>query len=177
MQPPTIPADLRLRTHLLVWGARVLVIGAGGLLALLAYLNTLAALYPAAPELAAARFHRLTLLVAGVLVVLTSGVAGLCSFLAMRILHTGHYPPPGMHVIRETPLRTGRPARRVAFLLWALAVVVFLCGMGLSSLSNKLLNGRTREHWKPEQRNEKECSTTLLTDHLVWRSGGRHNCQ
>jgi hypothetical protein len=132
MQPPTIPADLRLRTHLLVWGARVLVIGAGGLLALLAYLNTLAALYPAAPELAAARFHRLTLLVAGVLVVLTSGVAGLCSFLAMRILHTGHYPPPGMHVIRETPLRTGRPARRVAFLLWALAVVVFLCGMGLS---------------------------------------------
>ena len=80
MQPPTIPADLRLRTHLLVWGARVLVIGAGGLLALLAYLNTLAALYPAAPELAAARFHRLTLLVAGVLVVLTSGVAGLCSY-------------------------------------------------------------------------------------------------
>ncbi len=96
MQPPTIPADPRLHTRLIVWGTCTLVIGAVCLLALKAYLNDLAALSPVAPQLAAEKFHHLALLVAAGLLVLTAGVAGLCSYLALRILRTGQYPPPGM---------------------------------------------------------------------------------
>jgi hypothetical protein len=132
MRPPTIPADPRLRTRLIVWGTCTLVIGAVGLLALKAYLNDLAALSPGAPQLAAEKFHHLALLVVAALLVLTAGGAGLCSYLALRILRTRQYPPPGMPVWWETPLRTGRRACGIAFSLWAVAVLVLLCRMGLS---------------------------------------------
>jgi hypothetical protein len=120
MQPPTILADSRLRTHLVGWGACTLVLGTSCLWTLSTYLDHLQTLSIAAPELAAEKFRHLALWIAAGLFLLTGGVAGLGSTIAIRILRAGQYPPPGLHVVRDTPLRTGRQARRVAFLLWTL---------------------------------------------------------
>lgn len=132
MPPPLISADPQLRARLLVWGTCVVGMGIGCLFFLKGRLDRLAALSTAAPELAAEQFQRLAVRVAALLLVLTGAVGSLGSYLALRILRTGQYPPPGLRVVRDTPLRTGRPARRVALLLGTLAALVFLGGLGLS---------------------------------------------
>ena len=79
MPPPIIPTDPHLRTRLLVWGVGVFVMGASGLLFLNGYLDYLRALATAAPELAAEHFHRLAVLVAAVVLLLTGAVTALGS--------------------------------------------------------------------------------------------------
>ena len=48
--------------------------------------------------------------------------------LARRTARSGRFPPPGMKVIRDTPLRTGAKARAMARSAFASAVVLILAG-------------------------------------------------
>src|SRR5262249_17697172 len=65
---------------------------------------------------------------------LTGLLAGIVSYLAVRVLKTGQYPPPGMRVMQDTKLRTGKEARGTAILALTLAALVLLGGMGLSGM-------------------------------------------
>jgi hypothetical protein len=70
------------------------------------------------------------------------GLAGYCWHLGQRILRAAQYPPPGLRVVRDTPIVTGDAARRrgrlvqwfaavlgmaallLAFFLWRLAYIL-----------------------------------------------------
>jgi hypothetical protein len=45
---------------------------------------------------------------------------------AIRVLKTERYPPPGMKVIRDTRLCTGRKARITAYVLMVNSVILIL---------------------------------------------------
>src|SRR5439155_3556364 len=50
-----------------------------------------------------------------------------------KVLRSGQFPPPGMRVILDTRLRTGRAARLVALVGITLAVAVVVAGLWLST--------------------------------------------
>jgi hypothetical protein len=72
-----------------------------------------------------------------VMVTLASGIPLL--LLARQILTTDHFPPPGRRVIRDTPLRSGRPARRIAWLAIVAALSLWVCAGALSLLALRIL--------------------------------------
>lgn len=64
-----------------------------------------------------------------VAVLCSSGaVAGILTYLAVRVYRTGQYPPPGIRVLWDTPLRTGRAATVAATLILILAVAAIVYG-------------------------------------------------
>lgn len=61
-----------------------------------------------------------------------AGLVGLGAWLwrlGRRINRTGRYPPPGMRVLRDTRLRTGREARNLASLAEFLAFLAAVAGV------------------------------------------------
>lgn len=64
-----------------------------------------------------------------VLVLCSSTVAaGLLGHLALRIWRAGQWPPPGLRVMWETPIRTGYQATLVAVCCLLLALIVLAYG-------------------------------------------------
>ena len=135
MSETIIPVNSRLRKQALFWGIIVAVVGAGGLLALVVHLEDLTASPQLVPQPAYLRF----LAEAGIMVPAFS-LAGLLSYLARKISRSGQYPPPGMQVLRDTPIRTGRAARTAARICLLSAVVVVLCGIGMGLIMQWLLS-------------------------------------
>lgn len=67
-------------------------------------------------------------------IVMALPLAGLSIYLllfANRIARAERFPPPGVAVTRDTPVIEGAAARRRAWLLRILAMVIFLCGYTL----------------------------------------------
>jgi len=144
MSETIIPVNSRLRRQALLWGIIVAVVGAGGLLALVVYLEDLTASPQLVPQPAYLRF----LAEAGIMVPAFS-LAGLLSYLALKISRSGQYPPPGMQVLRDTQIRTGRAARNAARICLLSAVVVVLCGIGMGLIMNWLLSEPDRPSARP----------------------------
>jgi hypothetical protein len=50
--------------------------------------------------------------------------------IALRSLKAGHYPPPGMKVIKDTRIKTGRPAKIMAgLLIFNSGAIILLIGL------------------------------------------------
>ncbi len=57
------------------------------------------------------------------------GVAGILTYLVVRVYRTGQYPPPGIRVLWDTPLRTGREAMIATAFILLLAVAAIASGV------------------------------------------------
>ena len=79
-----------------------------------AYLDALVILKKTDPHGVAQHVSRLLLLLAACTALLTVSLAGVLSYMALQVLSSGQYPPPGMRVIRDTQLRTGSRATALA---------------------------------------------------------------
>jgi hypothetical protein len=58
--------------------------------------------------------------------------------LAVKVLRSGRYPPPGWKVIQDTRVRTGRDARRIALGTMAAAVILAAVGVGCAWYLHRL---------------------------------------
>jgi len=164
MYETVIPADTRLRTQVIVWGTCTLVLGLACILYLNTYLDALTALHTAAPQLAAEQIQRLFFLLAIGIALLTGLLAGIVSYLAVRVLKAGQYPPPGMRVIRDTKLKTGREAKFTAIIAMTLTALALLCGIGLSGMLLWASHDLGREYRSPRLE-----AAVPSTDRLVSR--------
>jgi hypothetical protein len=61
------------------------------------------------------------------------------AWLARQVLLAGQFPPPGRRVIRDTRLRRGRAARRIAWLAMGAAGVMWAVSVALPLLLWRLL--------------------------------------
>jgi len=126
--PEIIPADPKARRVALALVLAGLVAGGTAVLWLNRYQDDLLRLARKDRPVAVAKALRLANAVA------LAGGAGLVAagvwfaVLGRRICSAGRFPPPGMRVVRDTPVRTGAAARRLAALATAAAVLLILCG-------------------------------------------------
>ncbi len=127
-----IPADTHARRRVVLVALLALVVG-GLLLALV--MSQIRSGLQAADSGNAKASGRVFGLLTGIAVVGTLafvGVGGWLWWLARRIRRTDQYPPPGMKVLRATPLVTGPLAWTVATKLKIAAVLSILVGGGLT---------------------------------------------
>ena len=121
-------ADARLRKVAILVILLTLVVGAGAILALPHWFETLR-LRPA-PRARQSLAAALVWSTAGISVMLLA-VAAYAWRLGARARDASRFPPPGMRVIRDTVVLHGPAAGRRAKLLQALAIALGVCGVGL----------------------------------------------
>ena len=128
MNNEIVPADKKLRAR------TVLVAVLLGLLALVAlwvFRGTLTELDELADRDLDAVVAKMTRVAAVVSLVGGLGLVGLggwCWWLGHRIYRSGRFPPPGMKVMTDTPIRTGAKARAMANGLMVVATVSVVSG-------------------------------------------------
>jgi heme/copper-type cytochrome/quinol oxidase subunit 3 len=126
MPEELIRADNSLRKKTIV----LLVIFVLGLMLLSPYLNNrLAAWRQAAadnPETALARYSALFQWLLGITALLVSAASLYLMVVAVRVLKTEQYPPPGLKVLRDTRLQTGRRARITAYVLLVNSIILIV---------------------------------------------------
>ena len=131
-QPEIIPADTRLRARAIVLAVALTVVGIIAMVLLKVQLRGIEELaeddLPAAFEKAL----RLTTAIAWIAGLSFVGMGLWLWRLGRRINRADRFPPPGAKVIKDTPVRTGPAARRVADLAQLAAfscIVVGTVGM------------------------------------------------
>lgn len=126
MPEELIRADNSLRKKTIV----LLVIFVLGMMLLSPYLNNrLAAWRQAAadnPETALARHSSLFQWLLGITALLVSAGSLYLMVVALRVLKTEQYPPPGLKVIRDTRLQTGRRAKITAYVLLVNSLILIV---------------------------------------------------
>ena len=134
-----VRADERTRRIALAVLIGSTALGAAAILALRSYFAGLEALAETDPDLAIAKGSALlagTSIAMGVSLVAFGGYLFL---LSRRIAASGRFPPPGMRVIRDTAVSTGREARRRATATLVMAVVLLAGGVLLPVATFRLL--------------------------------------
>jgi hypothetical protein len=127
-----IPADrgLRKKTIILILGIVLAAMIAGPYLT--SYLADLRLEGEARPELAYPKMITLFIWFLGSAVLLTTLTGVYLLVIAFRALKAGRYPPPGMKVIKDTRIKTGRQAKTMAYLLiFNSAAIILLIGLVL----------------------------------------------
>lgn len=124
----TVPADPRLRRLAVVLAIVLGMAGVAGMLALRAAMGPLDKLGPDDLPAAVARLLRVVAVVAWAGGLGFVGCAWWLFRLARRINRSGRYPPPGMKVVRDTRVRTGRAARTTANAALLFAVLAAAAG-------------------------------------------------
>ena len=121
-----IPADkgLRKRTIILVIGIVLVAMVVGPYVN--SYLADLRQEGEARPELAYPKMITLMKWVLGSAALLITLTGVYLLVIALRALKAGRYPPPGMKVIKDTRVKTGRQAKIMAYLLIFNSVAITL---------------------------------------------------
>ena len=121
-----IPADkgLRKRTIILVIGIVLAAMILGPYLN--GYLADLRQEGVERPELAYSKMIALTKWILGSAALLITLTGVYLLVIAFRALKAGRYPPPGMKVIKDTRVKTGRQAKIMAYLLIFNSVAITL---------------------------------------------------
>lgn len=126
MPEELIRADSRLRKKTIV----LLVIFVLGLMLLSPYLNNRLAAWRQAvaenPETALARYSSLFQWLLGITALLVAAASLYLMVVALRVLKTDQYPPPGLKVIRDTRLQTGRRAKVTAYVLLVNSLILIV---------------------------------------------------
>ena len=141
MTSTIVPADKGLRRRLLVALAIVSVLAGVGLAYIIDSVHAVARLAEADPAAAWRTLRRLSWWL-GIALAASGGLfLAYLTVLAARIIRSDRFPPSGMRVVRDTRLRTGRPARWIAALLMLLGVVVMVCAIAAQRILQNLMMG------------------------------------
>src|SRR5262245_37017787 len=144
-----LPVNPRLRKQALLWGVLVAVVGASGILALGIYLESLTTSPQVAVQPGAGHTPFILFVAEVVIMIPVLSLAGMLSYLALRVWRSGEYPPPGMEALRDTKIRTGTAAQGVATVCLLLAVLVLLCGVGMGLIVRWILSEPARPASRP----------------------------
>ncbi len=144
-----VPVNPRLRKQALLWGILVAVVGAGGILTLVVYLQRLTASQQVTPQSGVEHVRYVLFLAEAGIVIPVLSLAGMLGYLAMRVFRSGQYPPPEMQVLRDTKIRTGRAAQHAAKICLLFAAVVVLCGVGMGLVMAWALSEPARQSPQP----------------------------
>ncbi len=131
MSAPILLADKNLRTKTLRWAALLAILGLTGIWSLIVYLDELTALQAVNPQPTAEKYSRLLFFFGVANMLIASGVGGTLGFIFYKALRAEQFPPPGIKLMWDTKLRTGKEARRIAIACVAIAMVLILCGISL----------------------------------------------
>jgi len=126
---PIVRADPRARRTALIAGLVMLLVCGAALWWLEGRLRAIRQMVQQNPAAAAQQMMRI---VAGVAWAAGAGLVGLGVWLwclGRRINRTGRFPPPGMRVVRDTRLRTGKQARNLASLAELFAFLAVVAGV------------------------------------------------
>jgi len=142
------PADTALRTKVLATMGVVCLLAVAGVLLLDAYFERLQILAQHDIQLAALKLRA----VAEPLVMAVGAGAVLAGLWAMvgavRILRSGRFPPPGMKVIHQTRIVTGRPATLRGVVGLVLGLTLIFLGLRLPLQASRILD--TQLNTKPQ---------------------------
>ncbi|MBI5585661.1 MAG: hypothetical protein HY892_17765 [Deltaproteobacteria bacterium] len=126
MPEEMIPADKKLRKTTII----LLIVFVLGLMLLSPFLNSRLAEWKQTaagnPETAFRQFSSLFRWLLGITALLVSAASVYLIVIALRVLKADRYPPPGLKVIRDTRLRTGRPAKITAYVLMVNSVILIV---------------------------------------------------
>jgi hypothetical protein len=138
-----IPADKNLRRRIIF----LMIFFVLGIMLLTPYLNARLAEWRQAaaadPDTALARFSPLIKWLLGLTALLVSAASTYLVVVAIRILKTDRYPPPGLKVIRDTRLQTGRRAKITAYVLMVNSVILIVLVSLIFLLFTKLAGRMT----------------------------------
>lgn len=130
MNEPVVRADPALRRRALILALVIAV--AGG-----AWVAGTASRLEADHSTEALQQWLLATIGVAVAVALAGGIPLL--LLARQILKTGQFPPPGRRVLRDTPLRRGPAAMRMAWAAIVVTALLWTCSGVLSMLALRIL--------------------------------------
>jgi len=123
-----VHADPRLRKRAIVVALMTALVGIVYLYWLNGFLDNVEILSVTDWEAAVEKLWPILLVTMAAVLCSAVAVAGILAYLAVRVYHTGQYPPPGIRVIWNTPLRTGRAATVAATCILLLAVATIVYG-------------------------------------------------
>ncbi len=121
---PIILADKKLRKQVLI--ALLICIPLGGFLiqGTSAYIDEYESLMTTDIELAIVKIKKLLTTITVINAIFSSASALYLTSLAIKILKSDHYPPPGMRVIRDTPPQIRKKAKHIAVALIVTALAI-----------------------------------------------------
>jgi hypothetical protein len=121
-----VPADKEYRKRFIIFLVLIMIVFVVTILSMKSYLDQMAQLTRENPGLAAEKVIVLLKwwMGLGSLPILGLGVYQI--LLARRVLKSGQFPPPGMKVVRDTKIRTGGKAKKVAMSLIVLSSVIIV---------------------------------------------------
>lgn len=140
MPQEMIPADKNLRRRIIF----LMIFFVLAIMLLSPYLNARLSEWRQAvaedPETALARYSPLFQWLLGITALLVAAASTYLIVVSVRVLKSDRYPPPGLKVIRDTRLQTGRRARITAYVLLVNSIVLILLISLIFLLFTKLVS-------------------------------------
>jgi ABC-type anion transport system duplicated permease subunit len=128
---PILKADPAMRRRTLAWIV-VLVVALGlTLFAVTRWIARVQAISAVDAKTAAHDLVWLTWCVAAVAALMALGMAAVLSRLSIKVRRAAQYPLPGARVLRDTPIRTGERAQRMAAVSVVLAVLLAIAAVAI----------------------------------------------
>ena len=132
MDQDIIPADKELRKKFIIFIVLVTIVAIIIEPYIKGYLDQIEQLSSKDPEIAFKKSMFILKVALGLVSLLLLSMGVYFVLLARKTLRSGQYPPPGMRVIRDTRLRTGTQAKRVAISFIVLSCILILFGFFFS---------------------------------------------
>jgi hypothetical protein len=126
MDQDIVPADKELRKKFIIFIVLATIVAIIIEPYIKGYLDQIEQLSPKNPELAFKKSMFILKVALDLVSLLLLSMGVYFVFLARKTLRSGQYPPPGMRVIRDTRLRTGTQAKRVAISFIAFSCVLIV---------------------------------------------------
>jgi hypothetical protein len=147
MNPVIVPADKEYRKRFIIFLVLIVMVFVVTILSMKSYLDQMAQLRRENPDLAVEKVLVLLKWWMGLGSLPILGLAVYQILLARRVLKSGQFPPPGMKVVRDTKIRTGGKARKVACSLIVLSSIIVMITLLLVywpyALEKKLLRKKS----------------------------------
>jgi hypothetical protein len=126
MNQDIVPADKEFRKRFIIFLVLIVIVFAVTILSMKSYLDQMAQLTRENPDLAAKKAMFLLKWWMGLGSLPILGLAVYQILLARRVLKSGQFPPPGMKVVRDTKIKTGGKAKKVALSLIVLSSIIIV---------------------------------------------------
>ena len=126
MNQDVVPTDKELRKKIIIFIVLVTIVVIVTEPYIKGYLDQIEQLSQKDPQLAFKKSMFILKVALGFVSLLLLSMGVYFVLLARKTLRSGQYPPPGMRVIRDTRLRTGAQAKRVAISFIALSSILIL---------------------------------------------------
>ena len=123
-EPMILEADPAYRRKMVLALIVLAVLGGAALILTKSVLDGIEALAAVDPDAAIQKIKGLIVGIIAVNAVLSSVFGLWFVLLAVRVFRSGQFPPPGMKVVRDTPIRTGKKAKVAGAALSGAAVLV-----------------------------------------------------